>query len=123
MIALWFTATLLAGSGLENRRADVSRPVAGIMVHMYHEIQQPMALLAKLAPAFRTGGKLGVEELDRPTEQHGTPPKLLACELSAAGYRLLSLKPLEGNIGYLAVFSPPTSGHPQAADAAKACHG
>lgn len=96
---------------------------AAIMVHMYHEIQQPMALLARLAPAFRAGGRLGVEELDRPTEQHGTPPKLLTCELAAAGYRLTSLKPLTGDIGYFAAFSPPTSPRPHAVEDAKACRG
>ena len=96
---------------------------AAIMVHMYHEVEQPMALLAKLATSFRNGGRLGVEDLDRPTEQHGTPPKLLTCELAAAGYRLISLKPLTGDIGYLAVFSAPTSARSHALDDAKSCRG
>ncbi len=78
-----------------------------IMVHMYHEIAEPYALLARLAPAFRPGGRLGIEELDRPTERHGTPPALLRCELTAAGYRLSSLAPLAGGLGYFAVFRPP----------------
>jgi len=94
---------------------------AAIMVHMYHEIQQPMALLARLAPAFRPGGRLGIEELDRPTQAHGTPPKLLTCELSAAGYRLVDLKPLQGGLGYFAVFAAPASARPGAATAARAC--
>ena len=96
---------------------------AAIMVHMYHEVQQPVALLAKLATSFRDGGRLGVEDLDRPTQQHGTPPKLLTCELAAAGYRLISLKPLTGDIGYLAVFSAPTSAQPHALEDAKSCRG
>jgi ubiquinone/menaquinone biosynthesis C-methylase UbiE len=79
---------------------------AAVMVHMYHEIQQPMALLAALAPAFRAGGRLGIEELDRPTVDHGTPPKLLVCELAAAGYRLVQMSPMIGDIGYFAVFQP-----------------
>jgi predicted methyltransferase len=82
---------------------------AAIMVHMYHEIQQPMALLNALAPAFKAGGRLGIEELDRPTLAHGTPPKLLVCELAAAGYRLVQMSPLSGDIGYFAVFQPPTA--------------
>jgi ubiquinone/menaquinone biosynthesis C-methylase UbiE len=82
---------------------------AAIMVHMYHEIQQPMALLAALAPAFKADGRLGVEELDRPTLAHGTPPKLLVCELAAAGYRLIQMAPLSGDIGYFAVFKPPAA--------------
>ena len=96
---------------------------AAIMVHMYHEIQQPMAMLAKLAPAFKPGGQLGIEELDRPTQAHGTPPKLLACELAAAGYRLTELKPLNGDIGYFAVFSAPGAVAPDAASAVRRCHG
>jgi len=96
---------------------------AAIMVHMYHEIQQPMALLARLAPAFKPGGRLGIEELDRPTEAHGTPPKLLTCELAAAGYRLADLKPLKGGLGYFAVFAAPITAKADAARAARACGG
>ncbi len=38
---------------------------------------------------------------------HGTPPSLLVCELSAAGYRLIHMSPLTGGLGYFAVFQPP----------------
>ena len=93
------------------------------MVHMYHEIEQPMGLLAKLAAAFKPGGRLGIEELDRPTQAHGTPPKLLTCELAAAGYRLIDLQPLAGDIGYFAVFASPAAAKPEAATAARACRG
>ncbi len=96
---------------------------AAVMVHMYHEIEQPMGLLARLGPAFKPGGRLGIEELDRPTEAHGTPPKLLTCELAAAGYRLIDLQPLAGDIGYFAVFAPPAAAKPDAATAARACRG
>ena len=96
---------------------------AAVMVHMYHEIQQPMALLARLTLAFRPGGRLGIEELDRPTEAHGAPPKLLTCELAAAGYRLTDLQPLTGDIGYFAVFTAPATANPGAAAAARACRG
>ena len=82
-----------------------------------------MAMLAKLAPAFRPGGRLGIEELDRPTQAHGTPPKLMVCELAAAGYRLIELKPLQGDIGYFAVFSAPLAVMPEAASAARRCRG
>ena len=44
---------------------------------------------------------------NRPTQIHGTPPKLLTCELNAAGYRTVSLAPLKGGIGYFAVFAAP----------------
>jgi len=76
-----------------------------------------------LAPAFKPGGRLGIEELDRPTQAHGTPPKLLTCELAAAGYRLVDLKPLQGGLGYFAVFAAPASAKPGAAKAVRACSG
>ncbi len=86
-------------------RASIDRV---LMVHMYHEIQSPYALLYNLVPAFRPGGRLGVEELNRPTGRHGTPPKLLVCELAAVGYKELALAPLDGQIGYFALFAPPS---------------
>jgi SAM-dependent methyltransferase len=91
-------------------RLDKGSIDAAIMVHMYHEISQPYALLSRLALAFKPGGRLGVEELDRPTPAHGTPPALLTCEFSASGYRLVSLAPLNGGLGYFAVFTPPPPG-------------
>jgi SAM-dependent methyltransferase len=96
---------------------------AAVMIHMYHEIQRPMGLLTKLASAFKPGGRLGIEELDRPTQAHGTPPKLLTCELAAAGYKLVNLKPLEGDIGYFAIFTPPDGTKTRAGDEARACRG
>lgn len=96
---------------------------AAIMVHMYHEIAKPYALLYNLAPAFRPGGRLGIEELDRPTANHGTPPKLLSCELAAAGYRQISLAPLSGGLGYFAVFDPPAANARPAPASIHPCHG
>ena len=58
-----------------------------IMIHMYHEIAQPYALLANLTPAFQPGGLLGIVDVDDVTERHGTPRALLDCELANAGYR------------------------------------
>ena len=95
---------------------------AAIMVHMYHEIAQPYALLYNLAPAFKAGGRLGVEELDRPTAAHGTPPALLACEIKASGYRQLSSAPLTGGIGYFAVFAPPATGERPDPSRIRPCH-
>jgi ubiquinone/menaquinone biosynthesis C-methylase UbiE len=81
---------------------------AGILVHMYHEIAQPYAFLYNLAPALKPGARIGIVDLERPTEQHGTPIELLRCELSAVGYREIATHQLAGDSGYLAVFSPPT---------------
>lgn len=86
-----------------------------VMVHMYHEIESPYALLWHLATALKPGGRVGVIDLDRPTNSHGTPPALLKCEFEAVGYKRLSHAPLEGGIGYLAVFEAPAK-RPKPAD-------
>ncbi len=79
-----------------------------LMIHMYHEIEQPIALLWNLATALRPGGRLVILDLDRPTYGHGTPPALLRCELASVGYRQQSFTttaPAE----YVAVFIAPDS--------------
>ncbi|NCP11681.1 MAG: class I SAM-dependent methyltransferase [Sphingomonadales bacterium] len=60
------------------------------MVHMYHEVAEPYAFLWRLYPALRRDGEVIVIDADRPTTQHGTPPKLLFCEFEAVGYKLKS---------------------------------
>ena len=47
------------------------------LVHMYHEIESPYAFLWNLRPATKAGGRVIVVDANRPTNQHGTPPKLL----------------------------------------------
>jgi SAM-dependent methyltransferase len=59
-----------------------------LMVHMYHEVSEPYAFLWRLQPALKAGGEVIVVDRDKPTNQHGIPPKLLFCEFEAAGYRL-----------------------------------
>ena len=79
-----------------------------ILVHMYHEIAQPYALLYNLVPALKTGARVGIVDAFAPTAAHGTPPSLLRCELQAVGYRELSLDRLTGSDAYLAIFAPPS---------------
>lgn len=86
--------------------ASVDRAV---LVHMYHEIENPYALLWNLATALRPGAKVGVIDLDRPTEAHGTPRALLKCEFEAVGYRRLRHIQMEGDVGYIAVFEAPVA--------------
>lgn len=103
--------------GLSNVRivvgtpSDPKLPVNGVdravLVHMYHEIENPYALLWNLAPAMKPGGRVGVIDVDRPTQNHGTPPGLLECEFGAVGYRMVDFQRLRGGLGYLAVFEPP----------------
>jgi len=85
---------------------------AAVLIHMYHEIQQPFALLANLVPALRPGARIGIVDVDDATERHGTPRATLACELTAAGYHqtafhwLLTAPPRSE---YLAIFEPPAT--------------
>jgi ubiquinone/menaquinone biosynthesis C-methylase UbiE len=58
-------------------RLPASSLDAAILVHMYHEIAQPYAFLYNLAPALKPGARIGIVDLERPTEQHGTPIELL----------------------------------------------
>jgi SAM-dependent methyltransferase len=80
---------------------------AAILVHMYHEIAQPYAFLYNLAPALKPRARVGIVDLEGPTQEHGTPIELLRCELTAVGYREISTHQLAGDGGYLAVFAPP----------------
>ncbi len=80
---------------------------AAVLIHMYHEIAQPYALLFNLAAALKPGALVGIVDLDRATPEHGTPPKLLRCELAAVGYREAGFHKLKGGVGYLAIFKPP----------------
>src|SRR6266567_9541695 len=79
-----------------------------ILVHMYHEIQQPYALLYNLVPALKPEARVGIVDALAPTSQHGTPPTLLRCELAAVGYREISFDRLTGSDAYLAIFAPPS---------------
>jgi len=62
-----------------------------ILVHMYHEIAQPYALLYNLVPALKSGARVGIVDAFKPISEHGTPPSLLRCELAAVGYHEISL--------------------------------
>lgn len=74
------------------------------MVHMYHEIGEPYAFLWRMRPALAKGGQVIVVDRDRPTAQHGIPPKLLFCEFEAVGYRLTGFTEQLKLGGYIARF-------------------
>lgn len=76
-----------------------------LMVHMYHEIEEPYAFLWRLWPALRNGGQIVVVDGNRPIAEHGTPLPLLICEFQAVGYRPVEFveKPNAG--GYLVRFA------------------
>lgn len=103
-------------AGLKNVEVVLGRPDdprlparsvdTALMVHMYHEVSQPFALLWHLRAALKPGGKVAIVDIDRPTAQHGTPRALLQCELAAVGYRRIGNLDLGAAGGYLAVFEP-----------------
>lgn len=74
------------------------------MVHMYHEVTEPYALLWRMRPALREGGQVIVVDVDRPADQHGINPQLLFCEFERVGYRLVEFVRKPEIAGYYAQF-------------------
>lgn len=90
-----------------------------LMVHMYHEIGEPLAFLWNLRPALKPDGLVVVVDADRATDRHGTPPALLDCEFRAVGYERVSRTTVPSAGGYLATFR--AAGPRPAPDAIHAC--
>jgi len=102
--------TILGDPG--NARLPAASTDIALMVHMYHEIEDPFALLWHLHDSLKPGGRVAIIDADRPTARHGTPPALLECELAAVGFTQVAFHPLQGN--YLAVFEPGIRPEPDA---------
>ncbi len=88
---------------LPARSVDVA-----LLVHMYHEITQPFGLLYNLAGAMRSGGRVVIVDQDGPTSAHGTPIRLLRCEMESMGYRWSRTDVLADG-AYVALFTAPPS--------------
>lgn len=102
---------------LPARSTDVA-----VLIHMYHEIEQPFAFLANLVPALRPDARIGIVDVDDATERHGTPRALLECELAASGYRQVAFHWLlvePPRSEYLAIYKPPAA--PPRPDAVRPC--
>jgi SAM-dependent methyltransferase len=111
---------VVAGEAHDPKLAENSLDLA-ILVHMYHEIAQPYALLYNLVPALKPDARVGIVDAVAPTAEHGTPPSLLRCELQAVGYREIGFDRLTGSDAYAATFAPPSvAGRPRP-DAIVAC--
>jgi SAM-dependent methyltransferase len=78
-----------------------------LLAHVYHEIENPYEFLYRLRPSLAPGARLAIVDVDKPTQDHGTPRVLLRCELAAVGYRETDFVLLAPADGYLAVFVPP----------------
>ena len=74
------------------------------MVHMYHQVSEPYALLWRMRPALRKGGQVIVVESDPPGGQQGIDARLLFCEFSHVGYRLVEFVRKPELDGYYAQF-------------------
>ncbi len=90
-----------------------------LMVHMYHEIEQPYEFLWRMRPALKPDGLVIVVDANRPTQNHGTPPALLKCEFAAIGYEQVSMSEMPSAGGYMASFR--TRGPRPEPRAIKAC--
>jgi len=78
-----------------------------ILSHVYHEIENPYEFFYRLWPALANGARVAIIDMNKPTQDHGTPPDLLRCELATLGYREVDFVSLAPADGYLAVFAPP----------------
>ena len=110
--------TVILGQPRDPRLPANSVDVA-ILSHMYHEIENPYEFLYRLQPSLKPRALVGIIDMDRPTQRHGTPPALLRCELGSIGYRQLDFALLTPAEGYLAVFTAPETLPP--IDGIKAC--
>jgi ubiquinone/menaquinone biosynthesis C-methylase UbiE len=77
-----------------------------LMIHMYHEIERPSEFLWNLRADLKKRGRVVVVDADRPTDRHGTPPRLLICEFAAVGYQLTRFERLQDSDSYFAQFEP-----------------
>jgi predicted methyltransferase len=107
----------LLGSPSNPRLPPASVDTA-LLIHMYHEIAQPYALLYRLRDSLKPDGRVAIVDLDRPSKQHGMPKALLVCEVRAVGYELVSIADLTP--GYVAVFKKGPSVDPKTVKACRA---
>ena len=75
-----------------------------LLIHMYHEIERPSEFLWNLRDSLKRDGMIVVVDADRPTNQHGTPPRLLVCEFNALGLELARFERLPDSESYFAAF-------------------
>lgn len=92
-------------SGFDNPALPTASVDVALLVRMYHEIEQPYAFMWRLRDSLKQSGVVAISERDRATKDHGTPPRLLECEIEAVGYKARDMRKF-GAIGYVAVFAP-----------------
>jgi ubiquinone/menaquinone biosynthesis C-methylase UbiE len=100
--------TVVHGTPGDPKLPPASIDVA-ILSHMYHEVDNPFEFLYNLHRSLAPGARVAIIDVDKRTQDHGTPPALLRCELAAVGYRQVDFTTLAPADGYLAVFVPPVA--------------
>jgi ubiquinone/menaquinone biosynthesis C-methylase UbiE len=109
--------SFVQGSAADPRLPPTSLDAA-LLIHMYHEIDQPYALLWRLRKSLKPDGRVAIVDLDREAQYHGMPRALLICEVKAVGFELVSVTNLEQ--GYLALFKPGPEKDPKTVKACRA---
>ncbi len=63
---------------------------AVLFLKVYHEIAQPMELMAHLKPSLRPGAKIGIIDRNGNGTDHGVNSNIVKREMAEAGFKLLS---------------------------------
>jgi ubiquinone/menaquinone biosynthesis C-methylase UbiE len=61
---------------------------AVLLLKVYHEVANPVALMKKLLPALRPGAKVGIIDRNGNGENHGVNKDIVVKEMDDAGYKL-----------------------------------
>jgi len=83
-----------------------------LLLKTYHEIVQPIPLLAQVREAMRPGAKLGIIDRNGKGDDHGIDSKTVKKEAERAGFSLIEqydfVKP--DDVDYFLVFRPRSDG-------------
>jgi ubiquinone/menaquinone biosynthesis C-methylase UbiE len=63
---------------------------AVLLLKVYHEIANPVVLMAKLKPSLRPGAKLGIIDRNGSGTNHGLNSDVVKREMTEAGFKLVS---------------------------------
>ncbi|WP_263367931.1 class I SAM-dependent methyltransferase [Edaphobacter bradus] len=61
---------------------------AVLLLKVYHEVANPVAMMKKLKPSLRSGAKIGIIDRNGNGENHGVNQDVVVKEMDEAGYKL-----------------------------------